>query len=298
MTRSKNRRRVQFTAAAAAFAVLVAACGSDKSTTGAKSSSSADSLTTAPSVTSGATTTTVMMMHLPKYADAYKTKVVTPASDVTVTTNEITVRVDAVGFAPSCNRAGKAPKVGTGHYHVLLDKSLVNMYCTPDATVSLQNVKVGKHTLEVVPALNDHAEVMMGGSELAFDYEPAVPLAPITDVSGNATPTIEIVSPKPGDVVTGDYDVVVKTTNWRNSCDLYGKPGVLGYGHWHVNLDTTGGPMMGMGTMQGMSCTNVFHASTLGLTSGVKHTIIALLVDNGHAPLMPAIESKVQVTVG
>ena len=53
-----------------------------------------------------------------------------------------------------------------------------------------------------------------------------------------------------------------------------------------------------MGTMLGMGCTNTFHASTVGLKTGEKHTIIALLADNGHAPLMPAVEGQVEVTVG
>ena len=35
----------------------------------------------------------------------------------------------------------------TGHYHVLLDGSLINMFCTPTAVVPLQNVKPGMHTL-------------------------------------------------------------------------------------------------------------------------------------------------------
>jgi hypothetical protein len=73
---------------------------------------------------------------------------------------------------------------------------------------------------------------------------------------------------------------------------------VAGYGHWHLNWDSASGAMMGMGGMQGMSCTTMLHASTVGFKTGQKHTLIALLVDNGHAPLNPPIEDRVEVTIG
>jgi len=92
--------------------------------------------------------------------------------------------------------------------------------------------------------------------------------------------------------------VVVQLSDFDASCALLGKPDVAGYGHWHLNLDSVSGPMMGMGTMLGMSCQQVFHAPAQGLTPGQTHDLIALLVDNGHAPLHPAVEDKVQVTIG
>ena len=56
--------------------------------------------------------------------------------------------------------------------------------------------------------------------------------------------------------------------------------------------------MMGMGTMLGMSCQRTFHATTAGLKAGQTHTLIALLTDDGHAPLNPPVESKVEVKIG
>jgi hypothetical protein len=56
--------------------------------------------------------------------------------------------------------------------------------------------------------------------------------------------------------------------------------------------------MMGMGGMMGMSCTNTIRASTAGLTPGPTHTLIALLVDNEHVPLMPMIAARVTVRIG
>jgi len=56
--------------------------------------------------------------------------------------------------------------------------------------------------------------------------------------------------------------------------------------------------MMGMGGMMGMSGTHVIHVSTAGLKPGSTHTLIALLVDNEHVPLMPMVASEVKVRIG
>ncbi len=204
--------------------------------------------------------------------------------------------VAAEGFELSCDQAGKPLTEGVAHYHLLLDGSLVNMYCTPNASVSMQNVEPGTHELEVVPALDDHAEVLDNAQTIELDYEPTDPLPAITDETSEGEPSITITSPQDGDTVSGDFDVTVDIANFEPSCDLFGKPGVAGYGHWHVNLDSASGPMMGMGTMLGMSCERAFHASTAGLQSGETHTVIALLTDNGHAPL--DIQDQLEVTIG
>jgi hypothetical protein len=238
------------------------------------------------------------MMGQPAYAKDMKIAIVSPASGVMVTSNALTVSVAATGYTLSCDYAGKADRQGIGHYHVLLDKALVNMFCTPTATISMQNVSRGMHTLTVVPALNDHSEVEENAKCIMFDYEPANPLPTLTDVTFAGKPSITILAPKNGDIVSGAFDIVVQVTNYNLSCNLMGKPDVAGYGHWHANLDSMSGPMMGMGSMLGMSCTNVFHATTAGLKAGQTHTIIALLTDDGHAPLNPAVDSQVTVKIG
>jgi hypothetical protein len=276
----------------AGLAIVAAACSSTSSTKAPAA--------TAPAAASasGGASTTMAMMPLPDYAKAMKTTFVSPADGVKVTTNTLDVQVDVTGYTDSCEWAGKPPTQGVGHYHLLLDKALVNMYCTPAASVSLQNVKPGIHHLTVVPALNDHAEVEENGQTIGFDYEPTSPLSTLGDQARAAEPAIKILSPQPGAVLSGPFDVTVRIDNFTPSCDLFGKPDLVGYGHWHVNLDSTSGPMMGMGTMLGMSCTTTLHQSTTGLQHGEKHTLIALLVGNGHAPLMPAVEDKVDVTIG
>jgi len=265
---------------------LIAACGGNPG-------SSTTNPAAAPSPTHAP-----MMMNLPAYAKDYKISITSPTSGTKVTANTVTVTVATTGYTPTCALAGKADQPGTGHYHVLLDKSLVNMYCTSAATISMQNVSAGMHTLTAVPTLNDHSEIEENATSITIDYEPVHPLPAITDATFSGAPTITILSPKDGATVAGSFDVVVKVQNFHLNCDLMGKPDVSRYGHWHLNLDSMTGPMMGMGTMLGMSCATVFHSTTQGLQAGQTHTIIALLTDNGHAPLHPAVASEVTVTIG
>jgi hypothetical protein len=238
------------------------------------------------------------MMQMPPYARAMHVALVSPTAGTVVTGNTLTVAVAARGYSLNCDLAGKQNQQGSGHYHVLLDKSLVNMFCTPTATISMQNVVRGLHKLTIVPALNNHSEVEDNATSIAVDYEPKNPLPVITDATLAGKPSITILVPRDGDTVSGSFDIVVQVTNYHLSCDLMGKPDVASYGHWHANLDAMSGPMMGMGTMLGMSCTTTFHATTTGLKAGETHTIIALLTDNGHAPLAPAVASQVTVQIG
>jgi hypothetical protein len=238
-------------------------------------------------------------MAMPPGVQNMKVAITSPADGTKVTANQVTLKVATSGYTDTCDLAGK-PIVNatTGHYHVLLDKSLVNMYCTPTATVSMQNIKPGRHTLTVVPALNDHAEVEPNARSITINYQPTNPLPALTDKTFSGVPSIKIISPQPGATVSGPFDVRVQISNFNANCDLMGKPGVAGYGHWHLNLDTSTGPMMGMGSMVAMSCQQIMHATTQGLKPGQTHTLIALLADDGHAPLHPPVESKVEVKIG
>lgn len=266
--------------------LVAVACGSSTTTSGASPSAKMS-----PEMSGG-------MMSMQPGADAMKVSIASPATGTKVTANAVTLQVSTSGFDDTCALAGKENAQGKGHYHVLIDKSLVNMFCAPQATVSLQNVKPGMHTISVVPAQNDHAEVDANTQSIQIDYEPSNAPSAITDATFPGKPSIKILSPAAGSTVKGDFDVVVQVTNFNLSCDLLGKPDVAGYGHWHLNLDTMTGPMMGMGTMLGMACTTTFHATTDGLQSGQTHSLIALLTDNGHAPLNPAVDDKVEVTIG
>jgi len=239
-------------------------------------------------------------MMLQQGAENMKVAITAPADGTKVTGNFVTLSVTTSGYQDSCDTAGKANMAGQGHYHISIDQpsNLVDMFCTSQATISMQNLKPGMHKLIAQPTQNDHAEVEHNANAISIDYEPIHPLPAIANATIAGAPSIQILSPTSGQTLSGSFDVVVRITNFNPTCALMGKPDVSGYGHWHTNLDSMTGPMMGMGTMLGMSCTSVFHATTQGLKAGETHTIIALLTDDGHAPLQPPVTSEVTVLIG
>ena len=238
-----------------------------------------------------------MQMEMQPGADRMKVSVRSPSDGSKVTGDKVTLHVATTGFTNRCDLAGKPVQQGTGHYHVLLDKSLVDMYCADKATVSLTGVKPGSHTLTVVPAQNDHAEIEHNATSVKIDYAPSSPTTPAVSTAPTGKPGLKILSPKRGETVAGSFDVKINVSNFDLTCEEMGKPAVPGHGHWHLNFDTMKGPMMGMMTMAAMSCEQTLHASTAGLKPGSTHKLIALLADNAHAPVMPAVADSVEVRV-
>src|ERR671937_1496084 len=224
-----------------------------------------------------------------------KLKVLAPRTDTTLTGNALRTLVSITHFKVDCRFAGTANRKGIGHYHIELDKSLINMFCRPRGQVSMLDVKPGKHTVQFIPAANDHADDMKAMKQISFTYKPSSPLPAAKPLSFPGKPSVRIVSPKPGATVHGGFNLVVAVKNFKLSCALYGKANVKGYGHWHANVDTTTMGMMGMGTMLGMSCARSFHVSTAGIKPG-QHKFIAILVDNIHAPSI-GVMASVPVTV-
>lgn len=290
-----------------AFALIAAACGSDSD--GSATAGADDSTESGDSTVTGADDDAAddgagaddaadqPMMEMPPFAADMKIDLSSDAAGGVLTENELDITVEPVGYEFRCDLAGKPVEEGTGHYHVLLDQSLVNMVCDANYSISMQNVAPGEHTVAVVPALNNHGEVMDNMAAFTFDYQPSDPLPDVVDVEDPGTPTITIVSPAPGETVSGDFEIVVEVENLNLSCDLFGRPGLFGYGHLHVHLDGMDGPMNGMGSIQGMGCSTTFPASTAGLESGSTHTFLAVLADNGHAPFPGAID-EVEVEIG
>ena len=238
-----------------------------------------------------------MQMHMQPGADRMKVSVQSPPDGSKITSDKVTLRLAATGFQERCDLAGTPNQPGTGHYHILLDKALVDMHCGNKATVSLEGVKPGLHTLTVVPAQNDHAEVEHNASSVKIEYAPTSPKPVAKAVPPAEAPWIKILSPRPGQTVSGSFDVKIAVKNFNLTCAEMGKPDVARHGHWHLNFDTMTGPMMGMMTMAAMSCEQSLHASTAGLKPGSSHKLIALLADNVHAPLMPAVADSVEVKV-
>jgi hypothetical protein len=287
---------------AVVLALVAAACSSGHTSAAASHSMSPMPEKSSMPMASASPSMSMGGGMLPMGARHMHVTIVSPMAGMKVTGNSITVHVRVSGYKDTCSLAGKhvmaMEATSTGHYHVLLDGALVNMFCTPNAVVSLQNVKPGMHTLTVVPATDDHAQVTPNARSITFDYAPTSPLPAIKGAMMMHKPSITIVSPKPGATVKGSFTVRVQIKNYRASCALFGKPNLDGYGHWHLNLDAATGGMMGMGAMMGMSCTNTIRASTAGLMPGSTHTLIALLVDNQHVPLMPLVASRVTVRIG
>jgi len=287
----------------AAVALAAAACGSSGSSPSAAASHAKSPM---PEMSSSMPMPSSSMSMgggmLPMGAEHMHVTITSPMTGMKVTGNSVTLQVRVSGYTDTCDLAGKhvmgMEATTTGHYHVLLDGALINMYCTPTAVVSLQNVKPGMHTLTVVPSLDDHAQVDHNARSIMFDYAPASALPVVTSAMSMGKPSITILSPTPGATVSGDFTVRVRISNYHLSCALFGKSNLEGWGHWHLNLDSATGGMMGMGGMTGMSCTKTIRVSTAGLMPGSTHTLIALLVDNLHVPLMPLIASRVSVRIG
>jgi hypothetical protein len=222
-------------------------------------------------------------------------KVLSPNNGFTLTGNTLNTDVSITHFKVDCRYAGTANRMGIGHYHIELDRSLVNMVCSPRSQVSMLNVQPGKHTVQFIPAANDHADDMKAMKQISFTYKPSSPLPAAKPLSFPGKPQVSIVSPKPGSTVHGGFDLVVAVKNFRLSCALYGKAPLKGWGHWHANVDTNTMGMMGMGTMLGMSCGRSFHVSLAGIKPG-QHKFIATLEDNTHAPTIGA-QSSVTLNV-
>src|SRR6516165_3275607 len=159
-----------------ALALAAAACGSSGSTSAAAGHAkspmpemSSSMPMASPSMSMGGG------MALPMGAKHMHVAIASPMTGMKVTGNSVTVHVQVSGYKDTCAMAGR-PLMGgmmataTGHYHVLLDGALINMFCTPTAVVSLQNVKPGMHTLTVVPALDDYAQVTANAKSIMFNY--------------------------------------------------------------------------------------------------------------------------------
>jgi hypothetical protein len=275
-----NRRRY-FTVPMAGAALIAAGCGSSSS----QHKSAAAPVSPQPASTAGG------MMSADTGAQL---AVVSPKPGTVVRANAIPFDVAVSHFKVDCRFAGTANRMGVGHYHVELDGSLINMFCSPRDQISLQDVKPGSHTLTFLAAENDHTDDMKSARKVSFTYEPTRPLRAIA-AAHRGTPSIQILSPKPGSTVHGGFTIAVAPTNFVFSCALYGKQDVAGYGHWHINVDSTSKGMMGMGTMLGMSCQRSFHVSLAGIAPG-RHTFFAILEDDQHAPT-PHAQASVTLNV-
>ncbi len=240
--------------------------------------------------------------------------IISPTDGQVVTDNSVAVVPQFQNWNLRCDLAGTKNVAGAGHYHLEIDGALVNMFCGP-AVVSFQNLKPGAHTISVLPAKNDHSEIESAKASVKVTYQPAHALPAVGGISAGK-PSVSILWPKNGTTVSGNtFPLVMDVRNFRLSCDLMGHPKVANTGHWHVDVDRSevasmmqmkGKPMPpqqmmmammeAMATMLTMGCNNTFDVPLAGISKG-KHTFFAVLVDNAHEPVEPAVSSAVTVTV-
>jgi ribosomal protein L24E len=271
----------------AGAALIAAGCGGGSSGSGGSQPASTAKSVAAKPAPSGT--------RMPSVDTGATLAVKKPRPGTVVTANSVPFDVRLSRFKVDCRFAGTPDRPGVGHYHVMLDGALINMFCSDRSRVSLQDVKPGRHTLAFVPADNTHVDDLKAEKKVSFAYKPTKPLPAIRAEKGAGTPSVRILAPRPGATVHGGFDLMVVPKNFEFSCALYGKKDVAGYGHWHANVDSATKGMMGMGTMLGMSCRRSFHVSLAGIRPG-KHTFYAILEDNQHAPT-PKAQASVTLNV-
>ena len=225
----------------------------------------------------------VAVAAVSEFSGGPQLSVLAPRTGAVVKGNSISTRVAISAWRVDGMLAGKKPVPGVGHYHIHLDGRLVNAYGAPRASVSLQNVTAGKHELTLVLARNDHSELTDGAKTVDFRYSPSSALPTVKPAGFTGAPSIRIVAPKNGAVVSGNVPLRVAVGNFNLSSTLFGKPTVSGYGHWHVFLDQPS-----MATMLAMTAGKTLDVSLKGVRPG-KHKLIAVLADNLHAPVQGAM---------
>ncbi|GAC1519657.1 MAG: hypothetical protein NVS2B16_26170 [Chloroflexota bacterium] len=98
-----------------------------------------------------ATLAAVSLLILPDRVLAYSGKatmpmigfrILSPAPGAVNHSNAVSVRVGITHWQLNCAWVGKVNNRGMGHYHIMLDGALVNMYSSDNASVSLQNERL------------------------------------------------------------------------------------------------------------------------------------------------------------
>src|SRR5215469_1830985 len=126
---------------AAAVALVAAACGSPghPAATGGHAESPMPEMSSSMPMASPSMSMGSGM--LPMGAKHMHVTITSPMTGMKVTGNSVALHVQVTGYKDTCALAGKhvmgMEATSTGHYHVLLDGALINMFCTPTAVVSL-----------------------------------------------------------------------------------------------------------------------------------------------------------------
>ena len=282
---------------AAAVCVLLLggwACGSDVASQTPRSTPSSDVTEPSPEHRASPAAAEHSSTRQPG-AEDMRVAIVSPADSASFSGNSLSFNVDVNGFALACDRMGKGDASNQGHLHVYLDDVLVNYFCTPQFTISLQNKQPGTHSLRVVPAENSHREVKENAETIQVDWQPTSPPPIVQPARFTSDPTVQILDPQPDAAIADTTKVRINVKSFNLSCDLMGKDGVDGYGHWHAHLATSGTDH-DQGSLLQMGCEEEFTLSTAGLQKGAIYTLVVQLTENGHAPIDGASD-EIQIRI-
>ena len=167
---SRGRRRpgsvFRVAVGAAALALLVGACSSSGSPSAAVAHSSMPMPESSSAMPEASSSMSMGEGRLPMGAEHMRVAITSPVSGSTVTGNSVAVHVRVTGYTDTCALAGKQvmgmEATTTGHYHVLLDGALVNMFCTPSAVVSLIALLADNEHAPLMPLIAARVTVRIG----------------------------------------------------------------------------------------------------------------------------------------
>lgn len=254
---------------------------------------------------------TIPTLTMAKIPDGWSLQVITPKPNDIITTSYLNIQVTAKGFRLDTRYAGTSNLPRVGHYNKLIDGQLIDMSDKQNDKISMVGITQGPHILTLVPAQNDHTELLERAVNIPFIYA-----GPNLQQPGpflfNDTPSLMITSPINGSTVRGEsFHMTVDISNFVLSKKSMGKEMVEGVGHWLIYVDLP--PMMMncscdhtnpehmqhmmemMTHLKAMAGTNSQKISLKGLEPNMYHTFTAILVDNQHMHIMPMVMDMVTV---
>jgi plastocyanin len=194
-------------------------------------------------------------------------------------TNQVKVAVTAFNHELADFRTNMDIKDGQGHVHLWLDTDTLNPKLAykliNGEPVVFDNVEPGKHTLTVQLVGNNHKPVAPEVKKvITFETAPL--------------PTVSIVGPKEGEVITGDkVTVKVDVENYELADFRTNPTPKASQGHVHIWLDTdVTNPKLAYKLIDGEPV--VFDNIKPG-----DHTLTVQLVGNDHKPFSPAVKQVI-----
>ena len=201
---------------------------------------------------------------------------------------KLTVTIETKNFFLDAANIGKAPKAGSGHYHVYLDGNTGLKYLAAGAgdkeEVTIPaGTTAGPHTIRVSLRENDHSALNPKVEKILKFTVEATPPPPASVDAKLSTTTVE-------DGGKIEFDITAK--NFKLDASQIGKAPKPGVGHYHIYLDkNTGLKYLTAGAGAKVSIT-----IPKGTSPGA-HTLRLSLRQNDHSELNPKVEKIFNITV-